>query len=1013
MSDQQHSRIRLLKDILKKYRKYVWVAAIVALYAVLGFFLTPWLLQKNLAAAVRDNSGGELRISKIEVNPFVLSLRIINLELDDPNGAATVRADEIFINFQLSSLFRLAWTFDEFRISSPEIFIARNETGDLSLAYLFEGGGSTEGDDEQTVSSPTPLLIFNFEIADCAINWRDEVPVDLIETRFAPINIKIHEFNTLPQRSGQQTVHITTESTGTLSWTGSLELNPLRSAGHASVKGSHFPLTTAYIHHETGFDIVEGNADAELEYTIDTLADGTIKATVDDFQLVFNDIVVHTFSGVKAADATVPDREVLRLPEIRLTDGRLRWPERSVSFAALTLDDALVSILRDESGSLNIARRPVEATEETADEEDSSGDDEWQFSLHELAINHLALDLEDHSVEPFADVGIADLNLSIRAIDNEPATRFPTRLSMQARTGGILSLEGELSVLPELIFDLDLKIDNMMLAGAHPYIKPLADLHMESGALNLTGHLSNSSQEPLLFNGDVAIVDFEITETDEGTRLGSWERLSADNVSLSIAGNDLAVSEIHLLKAYGDIVIAGDGSLNLGRVGKVDQGPDTDDERAGSEAGPEPVDDLENSRMAVTVGRVVVTDATADFTDHSLPLSFSAKIEELNGSLTTISTASSEASAVSFEGKVDEYGFVRVTGSITPLDPAEKTDIAVSFQNINVPKFTAYTIPFAGREIASGNLDLELGYQVTDSQLVGENNIVLRNFELGEKVEHPDAMSLPLGLAVALLKDPDGRIDLDLPVRGDLDDPEFSYGGIVWKALSNLIIKIVASPFALLGKLVGVEASDLEYINFIEGRSDLTPPEMEKAAKLAVALSLRPELALEIAGVVDPAADGLAIRINRLDAIVEERIAAMSSDDDSEAMFSEQQTSVLEQLFSEQQTSQDSRLALQELRTQFTTQTEASNDESATVYFDELAYTNELRRQLIDLQPLTTAELDLLALKRAENCQNAVLMNNDSLRNRVVLTESGTVTKESGEMIKMNVTISTAGGGGK
>ena len=219
--------------------------------------------------------------------------------------------------------------------------------------------------------------------------------------------------------------------------------------------------------------------------------------------------------------------------------------------------------------------------------------------------------------------------------------------------------------------------------------------------------------------------------------------------------------------------------------------------------------------------------------------------------------------------------------------------------------------------------------------------------------------------------------------------------------------------FALLGKLVGVEASDLEYINFIEGRSDLTPPEMEKAAKLAEALSLRPELALEISGVVDPEADGLAIRTIRLDAIVEERIAALSSDDDSDAMYSEQQTTVLEQLFNEQQTAQDSRLVLQELRTQFTTQTEESDEESATVKFDELAYTNELRRQLTNLQPLTTAERDLLARERAENCQNAVLKNNDSLRNRVVLTESGTVTKESGEMIKMKVTISTAGDGGK
>jgi hypothetical protein len=126
-----------------------------------------------------------------------------------------------------------------------------------------------------------------------------------------------------------------------------------------------------------------------------------------------------------------------------------------------------------------------------------------------------------------------------------------------------------------------------------------------------------------------------------------------------------------------------------------------------------------------------------------------------------------------------------------------------------------------------------------------------------------------------LLKDPDGKIDVDLPVRGNVDDPEFRYGGLIWKALTNLIIKIVASPFALLANLVGAESSDLEYLVFIEGRTDLTPPEQEKIAKLAEALTMRPALALEISGVVDREADGLAMRTAKLERIVEERIAAM------------------------------------------------------------------------------------------------------------------------------------------
>ena len=1007
MSDKQGESPATLIDYFSEYRKTVWALLAIGVYAALGFFLAPWLVQKNAISSIRAGYGAELRLEKVEVNPFVLSLRLSGVELDDPAGAPVARIEKLFVNFQLSSLFRQAWTFDEFRISTPEFFVARDESGNLNLAYLFaQAAEPPESVAEESSPSIMPLLVFDFAIENCAINWHDEVPVDTVETRFGPIDIGIEELNTLPNRSGQQTVLITTESTGTLSWAGSLQLNPIKSTAHASIKGSHFPLTSAYIHHQTGFEIVDGNADVELDYVIDTMPDGTISANVDNFNLTFNDVVVHTFSGTVAANDADQDREVLRLPEIRLTDGQLRWPERSVSIAALAIDDTLVSLYRDEAGALNVLRSPTDPDPEDdpiVEVVDAAADDEqWQVSLQNFAINHLALNLEDRSVEPFADIGIADFNLSVSDINNDPGAKFVTALAMQVRTGGTLRMEGTVSMLPEIELDLDLVIDNIALAGAHPYITPLADVNMDSGALNLNGHMNSSGEEPLSFTGDLDIVDFEITETDEGSRLGSWQKMAVNNVALSLSKQELEISEVALNQFYGDIVISEEGHLNLGRV-----------EKAGDESIPEAVEDTKGvgsvePQMVVTVGRVVLTEAAADFADLSLPLPFSVKIENLNGDMTTISTQSSEPSTVALEGKVDDHGFVRVTGSITPLDPSDNTDLMVAFQNVNVPKFTSYTIPFAGREIANGSLDLSLGYQVTDRQLVGENKIILRDLELGEKVPHPDAMSLPLGLAVALLKDSEGKIDIDLPVRGDLNDPEFSYGGVVVKALGNLIIKIVASPFALLGKLIGVEASDLEYINFLDGRADLTPPELERAAKIAEALALRPALNLEISGVTDAEADGLALRTAQLDEIVAERIAAMANAEDAGDMYAVQLTETLETLYVEQQAAADSALALQELRTQFTTQTVVEDGESPASEFDELAYTNEIRQQLIDIQTLPETALVDLAMQRAENTQTAIIDIDGNLQERINIVETTSVEKDSGEMIKMKVSLSTA-----
>lgn len=989
-------------DFLNKYRKYVWATAALVAYAALGFFLAPWLLQKNLIDTIRSDYDADLRLESVEVNPFVLSVRLNGFELDDPNGAPVARIERIFVNFQLSSLFRWAFTFDEFHVTAPELFVARDGFGDLNLAYLFDQTAeqSPETVDEPT-SSVTRMLIFDFAIENAAINWRDEVPVDTIETRFGPINIEIAELNTLPNRSGQQAVHITTETSGTLSWTGSLQLNPLKSVAHASIKGSHFPLLSAYIQYQTGFDIVEGNADVELDYVVDTLADGTISAAVENFNLAFNDVVVYTFSGALGVDATSQDREVLRLPEIRLTSGALQWPEKNVSIDELAIDDALINIYRDASGVLNIeppASDPGTTDVSSADNSYSDGD--WHVSLRNFTINHLVLDLEDHSVEPFADIGIADFNLGITDISNEAGAHFPTVMAVQARTGGTMKLNGSVSVLPALKFDLEVVIENLALAGAHPYIKPLADVNMESGALNLTGNISGSDEEPFAFDGDLEVVDFEITETDEGSRLGSWQRMGASNVELSVAGNRLEISEILLEHPFGDIVIAEDGSLNLGRIEKAEEAAVDDSTKALEK-------ESADTSMAVTVGRVVISDAVADFVDFSLPLPFSVRIADLNGDMTTISTQSREPSTVSFEGRVDEHGFVRVTGDITPLDPSANTNITVTFQNVPMPKFTAYTVPFAGREIASGSLDLSLGYQVTNSQLVGENSIILRDFELGDKVPHPDAMSLPLGLAVALLKDAEGKIDIDLPVRGDLDDPEFSYGGVIWKALGNLIVKIVASPFTLLGKLIGVEASELEYISFLDGRADLTPPELERASQLAQALALRPELYLEIAGVVDEQADGLALRTELLGTEVEDRIDSFESSGDSDDMYAEQKLLVLETLYREKLAMQDSAFSPQEMRARFTTQAVAEDGNNPEAVFDTLAYTNELHRRLVDIQYLPDDAFAVLARSRAENTRIAILANDETLQDRIIAPAIKSVEKEAGEMIRMKVTLVT------
>jgi hypothetical protein len=981
---------------VQRYRKpLIGVAAVVVVYALLGFFLAPWVINKTATTAVRDTLGVALNLEKVSVNPFVLSLQIDGLELDEPGGEAFLTVERIFVNFQLSSLFRWAVTFREFHIDAANIRLARDGGGEFNVGFFAQqaaGPGETEPASE---SAPPRLLIHDFAIVDSVVDWKDEVPPEPVATRLGPINIAISELNTLPERSGLQDVVITTESQGTLSWSGSLQLNPLHSAGRATIRGSHFPLTSAYLKHEIGFDVNQGSIDVELDYRVDTRPDGTLAASISNLEMAVSDLAVRTFN--EALGRSGEDREVLTLPLMRLRGGEFRWPEKTVSASGFSIDDGVISLYRDADGALNVlpAQGPDTGTDEAEPEAEAGtpGGDSWRLSLSQFSINRLLLSMEDQTLDPAATVGWRSLDIDVGDISNEPAAAFPTTLKLEALDSGSISIEGQFSVLPNPSFDFDLVVDALDFGAADPYVKQLVDVHLESGALNVEAELSGSVDEPLRVAGDFEIVDFLITESDQDARLGSWDSLRADNLLYSAANAALDISELRFTKPYGDILIAEDGSINLGRVRKGDEADsEPDDEEPVTDAGPE------EPGVSVTIGRVVVSDAAADFADRSLPLPFSAKIAALNGEISTIATTSSEPSTVNMEGKVDEFGRVQISGTVTPLEPAANTDVRVVFENVDMPKFSAYSIPFAGQEIASGRLDLDLGYTIKEGALAGENNVVLRDFELGEKVEHPGAMSLPLGLAVALLKDPDGRIDLDVPVRGDLDDPEFKYGTVVRKALVNLLTGIVTSPFALLGKLVGAEADELEYLVFEPGRADLSPPEMEKAGKIAKALELRPQLALQIGGVYAPVSDAAALKTDKVNRAIEERIAAANDD---KAMYADQRREAVEKLLAESLTESDPATVLDEVR-----QANTTLNDDGKAQLDALAYTEALRARLIDMQALTDDELLSLAAAREDSVRQAILGANAELGTRVLSGEPTTAEVED-ERIRMKVQLSS------
>jgi hypothetical protein len=320
--------------------------------------------------------------------------------------------------------------------------------------------------------------------------------------------------------------------------------------------------------------------------------------------------------------------------------------------------------------------------------------------------------------------------------------------------------------------------------------------------------------------------------------------------------NRLDIPELRVSGLASKLLIAEDQSVNITKVLR--------NKEPAVKPGAEPIKPATAGKpteagaedaFSISISRIRLDNSRLEFSDLSLRPQFATRMHELKGVITGISTSRGTRAQLELDARVDEFGSARIRGDINLFKPRAYTDVDMVFRNLEMTALTPYSAKFAGYRIASGKLSMDLQYKIKDSALLGENRIVLDKLELGERVESPTAFNLPLEFAIAILKDSDGKIDLGLPVSGSLDDPQFSYGAIIWKAIGNLITRIVTAPFRALASLFGGGSEKLEAIDFDPGNERLQPPERQKLRTISEALAKRPQLKLTVKPAYSPAAD--------------------------------------------------------------------------------------------------------------------------------------------------------------
>ena len=579
------------------------------------------------------------------------------------------------------------------------------------------------------------------------------------------------------------------------------------------------------------------------------LPDGPIDVAGDGLTATLSDVVVRS-----PADAT----ELLRLGTATLVGGALSLKDRAVTAQQLALTAGVVKTSFDAQGQLNwlslvnavSAPLPAELATPLPGPVTALADTQapaaaWRISLESAELADFAIGFEDRRRSPALAIGLEAMRASVTGLDT--GAEAPMKVDFQARvaSGGQIGAQGSIRV-DNWTSDLEVKLSAVSLVPAQTYLSELAALRLASATASANGRLRYDPDARagamLAYKGRIAVDGLLLEEVKPKRPFLAWKSAASGDVVLTLEPNRVDIGELRIDGPSARLVIAADQSVNLTDVLKKPQESATVSDA--SDSGPEPESD--KNPFPVTVARVRVSGGELEFADLSLRPQFGARMHELNGVISGLGTDASRSAKLQLDARVDKYGSAKIRGQIRLHHPEQFTEIDMTFRNLEMTSLSPYVAKFAGYEIAAGRLALDLQYKVRDGKLRGENKIVLKQVELGKKVESPGALDLPLELAIAILKDSQGVIDIGLPIGGDLDDPSFDYGAVIGKAVGNLLGGIVTAPFRALGALFGAGDEKIGAIAFEPGSDVIAPPERQKLETVARALQEKPALQLVV-----------------------------------------------------------------------------------------------------------------------------------------------------------------------
>lgn len=825
-------------------------------------------IDTDISYRISDDKKPELTIKGL--------IKLDELAAQMPNGQPLVNLPELTVKAGRLEVFTKTFEFDSIKFDRLELFVNRDTRGQWNYEQLMPKGepepkepAATSKKEDKAADNTAKVVVSTFQIADSSIHFQDAIPKGGFKGDISKINLKLNGFNNANDKSALYQLSMQLDD-ALFKSEGQFSPNPVTARLNLDLSGlklqKGWPYLSQYL-----TSPVNGVMDLSSDITYskeDGLNSDNGKLAIKNLSTRFNksdgfDLALLSVNG------TVFNQKnnSLAIGAIQLSKGNVIFSrEQNGSLSPLTL---LVQKPQQPSTSAT----PVIGTsssKKTVTKESPP----LKYSLKQFQLDRFNMAFTDKAKEGLPTFTLKNTSLSLSNFNGPKFT--PAQMRFASTFGKNASLKANGLITPDPFhYKGEINVGQLQISDFEDYFPDNLNVEVISGSIDtkLKMDIALKDGKPLgTFSGSSGIRSFHSIETVSEEDLLKWESLQFDNFDGRLEPFSLNINQIALNNFYSRIIVQKNGTLNLQNlVSKEDTEKKETNQTAAiqpqvsSSAGSAPDTQKNNSgQKSIKVGAVTIQGGTLNFTDKHLPEQFTTTFFNLGGRVSGLSSEDAQMADVDLRGNLENHSPLQISGKINPLRDDLFIDLTVSFKDIELSPVTPYTGTFLGYAVEKGKLYLDLKYHIEKKELKSENKIFVDQFTFGNKVESDKATNLPVKLGLALLKDRKGEIHLDVPVTGRTDDPKFSIWRLVFKVLSNLLVKAASSPFSLLSSMFG-GGEDLSTIQFANGSSALKSQEEQKLMALTKALADRPALKLELKAYVDLERDTESYKSELLD----------------------------------------------------------------------------------------------------------------------------------------------------